>query len=717
MKQHPTPPNRANGSAGVVIGTDDKQRLISFIERFLGVDTSELIMVYETLFHHVLKHEGKLSACKKGKQFYDIALRYSCKLKFTPLPFTKSDKIGFPRALKAFRPYLNGSPDARRAALTILQLYKLVESKGDYSTKSITGKYEGLLEPSWLVTFDEVLEELFPKESIEERVNQLRPGLHVSGKKGPNGPSLITSPIDREAIRGTDLEEAICRLAKATKNHYLETLLDESSIDQTDFDYERPTNSRGDHAVHSRIRIKYESGGKARAFCICDYFSQSALSPLHHYLMKWLGRQPNDGTNNHSNAALAVKKWSDGRYGNNVWSFDLTTATDRYPRFLEYRVMKAIFGEEIANDWELVIAAREFVTPDKKLVSFATGQPLGALSSWAAFAVTHHVHIRTAARISGLKPMYRIIGDDITIARDESIAQLYIGMMSDLSVPFSEAKSILPQQMGDYPVCELAKRVFANGIEVTPIPPDAILEGVQSPIGLKNLLEIAILRGYERASRIYPVQSAMPSQAWYPALTFPVRNRLPQLNEVKLFRPIWEDVCEEPPAGLNRGWFHWSSFDENELTYLMKEILLSEVRSGYKKAVRFRNTLYEWSLIGPDFEVEGGDWQPEPWSLHMFMLPRIVDYMTEKLEETIEDIDTAPSIDDPYAYIGGLHSFLDPRQAFLSSDFRDEKMRTKVFISSIIKKVDKVCKSEDPIATLTQMCEYDSLDTEVHRFL
>jgi hypothetical protein len=427
--------------------------------------------------------------------------------------------------------------------------------------------------------------------------------------------------------------------------------------------------------------------------------------------MRWLGSQPNDGTNNHSNAALAVKRWSDGRYGKKIWSFDLTTATDRYPRFLEKRVMEAIFGKEIADNWEIVISHREFLTPNNKLVEFATGQPLGALSSWASFAVTHHIHVRTAAKLIGKKPLYRIIGDDITIARDESIAQLYIKMMSDLSVPFSEPKSILPEQMEEYPVCELAKRVFANGLEVTPIPPDAILEGTLDPIGLKNLLEIAILRGYSRASRIYPVQSAMLSQAWYPVLTFPVRNRLPQLNEVKLFRPIWEDICEEPPAGLNRGWFHWSSFDENELTYLMREILISEVRSGYLKSIKMRNTLAEWSLIGPDFEVEGGDWQPEPWELHPFMLPQIMVYMTERLEEIIEDIETAPSIDDPYLYIGGLHSFLDPRQAFLAKDFRDEKVRTRVFISNIIKKIDEVCRSSDPITALINICKCESLES------
>jgi len=686
-------------SAGVVIGTVDKHKLVTFIDRFLGLNTEYLIDIYEDLFFRIKKHEGTLQASIRAKKFYDAALRYAAGLEVTPIPFIKSDKDGFPRALKAFKKHLDGSLSSKRAALTILQLYKLVESKADFSTDSITGEYKGTTKPWWLASFDAELRREFPEQELQRRVSMLKPSLHVSGKKGPNGPALMTAPIDREAIRGTELEYAIGELAKLTENVYLDALLVETFLEPL----EQPTHRRR-KLSHSTIRLKHEPGGKTRVFCVCDYFSQSALSPIHNYLMDWLRNQPQDGTNEHSKAALAVKDWTDGRYGKNLWSFDLTTATDRYPRFLERRVLEAVFGEEIARNWEVVIASRQFDTPNGGTVEFATGQPLGALSSWAAFAVTHHIHIRTAGRLCGRRPLYRMIGDDITIAKDKEVAQLYISMMTDLNVPFSGPKSILPLQMKGFPVAELAKRVFCNGAEITPIPPDAILEGVDSPIGLKNLLETAISRGYERASKIYPVQSAIPFQVWYPTLAFPIRNRLPQLNEVKLFRPIWENEDESPPAGINRGWFTWADFSAEVIEFIVKELLLSELVEGYEKAVRFRNTLYEWSLIGPDFEVEGGDWQPRPWEIHDTVLPRIADYMTERLEEVIEDMATAPSLDDPYRYIGGLHSFLEPRQAFIPSNFDDEKVKTRIFISKIIKKVCLICQAEDPVIALLLFC-------------
>jgi len=38
-----------------------------------------------------------------------------------------------------------------------------------------------------------------------------------------------------------------------------------------------------------------------------------------------------------------------------------------------------------------------FYTPDKETVFYRTGQPMGAYSSWAVFALTHHLLIRYCA--------------------------------------------------------------------------------------------------------------------------------------------------------------------------------------------------------------------------------------------------------------------------------------------------------------------------------
>lgn len=697
MKTSPTQKLR---TSEVVMGPKDKESLNSFIKWTLDLDTSTLVDYYCDYANRLTKAEGKLHGAKKLKALYNLALRRAAGLTYNPIPFTKSDKEGFPKVLKPFKAHLDGSHASKRGALTVLQLFKLINCAGPHSTSSITDPYSGSTEPDWLTTFDLVLEEEFPSSEQEERLSQLKSALHLSAKNGPNGPAIVTSPVDREAIRGTNLEGAIEQLIQLTGNAYLDEVWDETrEIPCEPTHYKRSMS-------HSRIRVKHEPGGKSRLFCICDWFSQSALLPIHNFLMDWLKSQPQDGTANHSDAAIVLAKWTDGRFGTDLWSFDLTTATDRYPRFLEHRVISKVFGSEIADLWETVISDREFDFEGGK-VRFAAGQPLGALSSWAAFAVTHHIHIRTAARLCGKTALYRMIGDDIAIARDRDIAQRYIGMMDDLSVPFSGDKSVLPEQMKGHPVAELAKRVFSNGFEITPVPPDAILEGVRTPMGLRNLIENCINRGYDRPRMIYPVQSSTPSQEWLHVISFPIRNRLPQLLEVKSIEPFWENQDESPPAGLSRGWFLWSDFSDEELDLTLRELLRAEVMRSYIKASQLVNRYYTWSLIGPDFDIEGGDWQPEPWDIHMTMVPRIVDYNLEKLEEALEDLATAPSFGDVYDYVGGLHSHLDLTDIFVRADYSDEKAKTRVFISKLISQFAEIARSANRFETLVRITKIE----------
>jgi len=58
-----------------------------------------------------------------------------------PIPFTKSDKEGFPTCLKAFKKLLRGSVNERRAALTILVQYRaMFKSKPNYDISTIVDK-------------------------------------------------------------------------------------------------------------------------------------------------------------------------------------------------------------------------------------------------------------------------------------------------------------------------------------------------------------------------------------------------------------------------------------------------------------------------------------------------------------------------------------------------------------------------------------------------
>lgn len=83
---------------------------------------------------------------------------------------------------------------------------------------------------------------------------------------------------------------------------------------------------------------------------------------------------------------------------------------------------------------------------------------MGALSSWAMLAVTHHLIVQMAAR--QIYPFmekvwfdnYELLGDDIVIF-DERVATSYLEIMSKLGVGINLSKSVISVN----PVFEFAK--------------------------------------------------------------------------------------------------------------------------------------------------------------------------------------------------------------------------------------------------------------------
>jgi hypothetical protein len=673
-------------------GFTDKSNFLQFTFKSTRVDTTNLVGLYHELYRKLVKAEGKLAAVKRLKDLYGIALRHSSGVDYDPLPFTRSNKKGFPRVLNPWRSLLEGSPDTKRAALSTLQLYKLVEVKGKHDLRSISDPYSGNTSPEWLQSFDEVIKEMFPSPNYPLKI--AHSGFHISGKNGPNGPSMGMMHVDYESIRSTPLEMNIRKLATLTGNDSLTQIMD--SIPKHE-----PVCKRDDkrRPTHSRLRIKYEAGGKARVFCILDFFTQSVLEPLHDKLMEWLGSQIQDGTNDHAHAAEAVRIWSGT--DSKLWSFDLTTATDRYPVFLQKRVMVAMFGEEIAELWKEIISDRDFITPSgDSTVRFSVGQPLGALSSWAAFAVTHHAHVRTAAKLSNVEShdlYYRIIGDDICIRGSTAVAQEYVRMMNDLGVKFSLAKSIIPDQCNQVNAAELAKRVFVNGHEVTPVPPDNVISHMREPFGKRILIETAISRDYGMMQNPYTVQSIMSSEHDWAALTFPVGRTLPPLKGVKVVLASWEMLDEDLPGSLDPGWIFWSTrpFDLVEEDYffeeLLKDFLVQEVESAIRSATESKYSLYElrWALPGAADEV--GDWKPSLPSIAPDAYEHVLDGTMEKYNELIREIRSNSSRDrDLYRMIARIHSVVAPDMIFgRKTNFRDDKTKTKAFANRLVKLAER----------------------------
>lgn len=129
-----------------------------------------------------------------------------------------------------------------------------------------------------------------------------------------------------------------------------------------------------------------EGAGKVRTFAIPNSVKQSLLRPAHDWCMSVLRRIPMDGTYNQSAPLRRISNLSTFR------SFDLSSATDRFPLMVQAELIVALFNGLVAYSWVKcglgtnVFSCRASPKRDpnfNKLVRFETGQPL---ASWPLFA-------------------------------------------------------------------------------------------------------------------------------------------------------------------------------------------------------------------------------------------------------------------------------------------------------------------------------------------
>ncbi len=230
-----------------------------------------------------------------------------------------------------------------------------------------------------------------------------------------------------------------------------------------------------------KIAQSLEGAGKRRLFVIGNYFKQRLLHPVHERAMTVLRRLPTDGTFYqdrpiHRLIARPLEHCS---------SFDLSSATDRWPVSTIHELVACIFGPTLAScivNGGLALNSCYVGPPMVRKpthICFVAGQPLGYYGSWALFALTHHYMVWLAAdRVAPrrMKPFlhYALLGDDIVIA-DEHVAREYRALLGELQVKISEAKSLV----SPHGALEFAKQfwVTRNGqsINLSPVSAKAVL--------------------------------------------------------------------------------------------------------------------------------------------------------------------------------------------------------------------------------------------------
>lgn len=206
---------------------------------------------------------------------------------------------------------------------------------------------------------------------------------------------------------------------------------------------------------------------------LVDILTQSLLKPVHDHLSNILRIIPQDGTYDQDLQRARVKRWSG--LNEHLSSIDLSACTDRFPSLLQALILYYCGALTLwqAFWWLQVIAKRTFIYKDDegtlKRIMYKVGQPMGALSSWPAMALCHHVLVQLSYKAayphsSDVFEEYALLGDDLVI-RDKRVAENYKEIIACLGMPYSPSKSF--EAVG---LAEFAKSLFHHGKDLKPFP-------------------------------------------------------------------------------------------------------------------------------------------------------------------------------------------------------------------------------------------------------
>nr|WAY16588.1 putative RNA-dependent RNA polymerase [Rhizoctonia solani mitovirus 111] len=401
--------------------------------------------------------------------------------------------------------------------LTVINLFREIDYVGAPKLSTITDPNSGTMAvlPDLLALIPAFLRALGHRTISSERwsakaklfiIWKAAPGMLKSTYEGvvDNVSNYSSNPVNLvlqlRALRMSEVWEDFSYVIKFTNNRYilrLVELFEKSGL------INGPTKK-----IIGKLHAKEEAAGKVRLFAIVDAWTQWALYPLHAIIFEILKKIPQDGTfDQTAPLTLLNDKVKEGKV-KSLYSLDLTAATDRLPVALQVHIVNNLVGDiSFGYHWASLLVGRTYKFYQMGYSDYAgdyryaVGQPMGALSSWAMLALTHHFIVQCSAWLSKTVPVgtwyvnYALLGDDLVIG-DSSVKDKYLSILKSLGMEVNVHKSILSETGR---CLEFAKRTIYLGIDVSPIPlkevasaqallPALVQFGRKYGIGLAQLL-------------------------------------------------------------------------------------------------------------------------------------------------------------------------------------------------------------------------------------
>jgi hypothetical protein len=259
-----------------------------------------------------------------------------------------------------------------------------------------------------------------------------------------------------------------------------------------------------------KLSVVYDQAGKARVVASANWWTQSALHGLHRSIFGFLQTLSQDGT--HNQEAAFDQFINNISKTDKMSGFDLSAATDRLPIELQAQILDAcgLSGSTWVECLNVTYCTPFSNVEDLQEVKYAVGQPMGAYSSWAMLALTHHVIVKIAAINANCADSivnYAVLGDDIVINNDK-VASAYVDIMSALGLSISMGKSVISSRF-----TEFAKKLRGPNLNFSPIGAGAVLASCRSgymfPALIRSALGNVILSPSEILDRVQDIPSGL----------------------------------------------------------------------------------------------------------------------------------------------------------------------------------------------------------------
>ena len=256
-----------------------------------------------------------------------------------------------------------------------------------------------------------------------------------------------------------------------------------------------------------------EAGAKARVVAVPSALLQWGFEPLHRWLDRFLQSIPTSAVHDQNNGAFFIERHM--KRDETLFCFDLSSATDRFPRSVQTWTLRLLGLESYAQSLTEVCSETFKVSTSshEEQWEYKCGQPMGLYASFPLFSLTHLALVEGICDELG-KPAsndhYQLVGDDVVIA-DREVAERYRQTLVSLGVEISESKTVQSAM-----VAEFAGFVgFRTNKSVALFRPykHRDCKNVHNPIGLIHALGSALRRtGNEYwASKVKLFQK---SRAW-----------------------------------------------------------------------------------------------------------------------------------------------------------------------------------------------------------